>query len=696
MVGRPRVTAGRTGRGSRWARVLPLGLLAPAAVFVWPEASLATPVGPEFQISTGAYTQYVPAVAMDADGDFVATWFSIDQDGNGYGVYAQRFDATGTAQGPEFRVNTTTAGDQTAPDVAMDADGDFIVVWHNYDDVMAQRYDAAGVPQGGELRVNTFTQLNQTNPAVAMDAAGNAVVVWSSVFQDGSHYGVYGQRLDVSGAMVGPEFRANEVTAGSQLTPDVDAGPGGNFVVTWTGTDPAAVERDVYARPFSATGDTSGPDIRVNEAVPGTHVDASAVGIAADGSFVVAWHRYVPGAFDADVFARRFSGAGVALGGEIRANGDPAGYQTAADVAVDDEGEFLVTWQDTNGLRIGTQRFGADGSRRGPEFSSGTFVPGQAPQAAAAAVDTDGDAVVAWHQGGDGVGTGIFGQRHDRGFPEVCDGADNDLDGDVDEAVTSTYFEDDDNDGYGSTVSTEACAAPAGHVANSGDADDTDGSVHPGAPELDDGKDNDQDGTTDEGLDGDSDGYTPAFGGDCDDADATVHPGAAEADNGVDDDCDQSTDEGLDGDGDGYTPIADGDADDDDDAVHPGAPELCDGKDNNQDGTTDEGCTRDADGDGLLDIRDPDVVLVAIDALAPASLRTGGTLAAFLDRLDKAEALIVAGRTGDAVKELKSLRKRVDGCNGTSRERADADDWIVDCSDQRTIRSLIDGLITNL
>lgn len=80
----------------------------------------------------------------------------------------------------------------------------------------------------------------------------------------------------------------------------------------------------------------------------------------------------------------------------------------------------------------------------------------------------------------------------------------------------------------------------------------------------------------------------------------------------------------------------------------------------------------------------------AIYALPPASLRTGGTVAAFQDRLDKAETLIVAGRTGDAVKELKSLRKRVDGCNGTSRERVDPDDWIGDCADQHAIRSLID------
>ena len=49
-----------------------------------------------------------PAVAIDADGDFVVTWQSSDQDGDGNGIYAQRYNASGVAQGSEFLVNTFT------------------------------------------------------------------------------------------------------------------------------------------------------------------------------------------------------------------------------------------------------------------------------------------------------------------------------------------------------------------------------------------------------------------------------------------------------------------------------------------------------------------------------------------------------------------------------------------------------------
>ena len=59
---------------------------------------------------------------------------------------------------------------------------------------MARRYDAAGTTQGSEFRVNGYTSHNQDSPAVAMDFSGDFVVAWSSYFQDGSYNGIYAQR----------------------------------------------------------------------------------------------------------------------------------------------------------------------------------------------------------------------------------------------------------------------------------------------------------------------------------------------------------------------------------------------------------------------------------------------------------------------------------------------------------------------
>ena len=88
-------------------------------------------------------------------------------------------------QGGEFRVNTTTSGNQQSPTVAMDDDGDFVVAWASTDPIsgygiFAQRFNAAGVKQGGEFRVSAIAFAAQRDPAIAMDADGDFVVAWAA------------------------------------------------------------------------------------------------------------------------------------------------------------------------------------------------------------------------------------------------------------------------------------------------------------------------------------------------------------------------------------------------------------------------------------------------------------------------------------------------------------------------------------
>ncbi|MFN0030702.1 MAG: MopE-related protein [Flavobacteriales bacterium] len=157
------------------------------------------------------------------------------------------------------------------------------------------------------------------------------------------------------------------------------------------------------------------------------------------------------------------------------------------------------------------------------------------------------------------------------------------------------WFQDLDNDGYGTAGNTAfTCVQPIGYAALSGDCDDGNATIHPGAIEVCNDVDDDCDGQVDEGFDNDNDGFTTCEG-DCDDNNALRFPGAFELCNGVDEDCDGSIDEGFDQDNDGYT-VCEGDCSDLNASVHPGVIEICNNIDDNCNGQVDEGFDTDNDG----------------------------------------------------------------------------------------------------
>jgi hypothetical protein len=321
-----------------------------------------TPAGGEFEVN--AYTtngQGRPAVAMTADGDFVAVWSSDGQDGSLDGIFGQRFDAMGTTVGPEFQVNTHTTGTQRAPAVAVDADGDFVVVWQSVggpgtdpdNTVLGQRFDSTATPQGAEFQVNTYTTSFQGGAAVAMDADGNFVVVWNSdgsAGSDSSEFSVLAQRYDSAGVPQGGEFQVNTYTTARQVRPDVAMDADGNFVVVWDSEGSPGSDDDGYsilAQRYDDTGAAIGGEFQVNTYTTNDQ-EYPAVAGNADGAFVVVWHSDgSPGSDDslASVLGRYFDSTGTAQGAEFQANTFTTGNQWRAAVTMDPEAGFVVVWQ---------------------------------------------------------------------------------------------------------------------------------------------------------------------------------------------------------------------------------------------------------------------------------------------------------------------------------------------------------------
>jgi len=373
----------------------------------------APALGAEFRVNTfTAGSQSAPNIARLANGGFVVVWGSFAQDGSGFGIYGQRYAASGAKVGPEFRVNATTANDQIGPAAAGLSGGGFVVAWTSKDQdgpgygAYAQRFGANGAKVGPEFKVNTFSTGDQGDVAVAALLNNQFVITWSSRNQDGSGFGVYGQRYATSGARSGPEFRVNTFVPDDQgLSAIAQYGANGDFVVTWHSDEQDGDSRGVYAQRFHANGAKIGGEFRVNTLTRGTQ-NSPAVAALEGGGFAIAFGSEFR---SSEVIVQRFSPTGVKVGPEFRANSFTQNDQSLPAVAATERGGFVVAWTSflQDGARYGVygQRFNATGGRVASEFRVNEVTAGD--QALPSVAPWGNGFTIVWQsadQDGDGFG----------------------------------------------------------------------------------------------------------------------------------------------------------------------------------------------------------------------------------------------------------------------------------------------------
>jgi hypothetical protein len=307
-------------------------------------AASGAPLGGEFQVNsftTG--NQRFPTVASDPNGNFVVVWESEGADGDGYGVFGQRFNATGTRLGSEFRVNSYTTTDQRRPAVTVDPSGNFVVVWtsrggggtDNYFTIAGRRYDASGTPLASEFQVNSYTTGDQDRARVAFNRYGEFVVVWISYGgQDGSGSGIFGQFYDPTGTPYGSEFQVNTYTPGHQLVPRVASDEGGSFVVVWASQFADGSGYGIAGQGLDALG-PQGAEFQINSYTTGLQM-SPAIARSPDGDFVVAWYSNGPDGDTFGIFAQKY-------GDIIFEDGFESGDLTRWSSAVTGGGDVTVT-----------------------------------------------------------------------------------------------------------------------------------------------------------------------------------------------------------------------------------------------------------------------------------------------------------------------------------------------------------------
>ncbi|GAB1584220.1 hypothetical protein PPNSA23_41630 [Phyllobacterium phragmitis] len=371
-----------------------------------------------------------PSVTALNDGGWLVTWQSSGQDGSGYGVYQQRYDASGNKIGDERQVNTRITGDQSMPSVTALENGGWVVTWQSYGHdgsgwgVFQQQYNSAGDKVGIELRVNLYTLYDQSNPSVTGLSDGGWVVTWQSNVEDGSVYGIYQQRFSADGKRIGPETWVNTYDANEQSRPSVTALDDGGWVVSWQSQVQDGSGFGIYQKRYNADGSPVEPghahiDVEDQQANTYTMYDQQYSSITAlgDGGWVVTWQSLNQDGSSYGIYQQRYDSNGNTVGIETRVNTYTISEQSKSSVTALGDGGWLVTWQslsqDGSGYGVYQQRYDANGNTVGDEQLVNTQTLNNQDNPSVTALD-DGGWLVTWQSlSQDGSGYGIYQQRYD-------------------------------------------------------------------------------------------------------------------------------------------------------------------------------------------------------------------------------------------------------------------------------------------
>ena len=330
--------------------------------------------GSEFRLNSySEEDEYDPDVAALSNGGFVAVWYASEFDDNDKVIVGQRFNAAGKQVGKDTMLNQYITGTQENPAVAGLQNGGFVAVWNGAGQSDSQGaymrlFSASGNALGDDIRVNAVIDGQQDNADVVQLAGGDIIVTWASKDQDGSGYGIYARLFSDDGTPQDSEFQVNTYWHSNQLGPRVAALTAGGFVVSWYGEDSNDSD-GVFARRYDVIGTPDGDQFVVNSTLPQKQ-HFPCLGTLPDDAFLAAWQSDQQDGDSWGIYHRRFDTADNPFAGDAKANFQGSKKQEFPDCAGFSDGTFVIVWQSENqdgdGRGIFHQRFAAEGYRLYP------------------------------------------------------------------------------------------------------------------------------------------------------------------------------------------------------------------------------------------------------------------------------------------------------------------------------------------
>lgn len=372
-----------------------------------------TALASNFRVSQGSGFKGNPAIATDSTGNFVITW-DDDRDFARSQIYARRFAGDGTPLSDNFRVGDDLTRGHLFPAIAADADGNFVIAWLTLHDgkegIVAQRYASDGSKSGGNFKVNDDDgSVDKLTVSAAMDAEGNFLISWRD--ERNGHDDIHAQYFTHNGSAQGSNFRVNDDAGEArQLSPASITTGVGKFVVAWT--DRRNQTSDIYAQRFEQGSIAVGDNFKINDDFGSAEQSLPAMTLDSNGNFVIAWADRRNG--DVDSYAQRYSSDGTALGVNFKVNDGPgSSFLLPPDIASDDNGNFVITWLHHRfpTSTIYAQRYASDGTASGSNFRVNDALDSERRFSPAVASDVNGHFIITWRDEREGSGD-IYAQRY--------------------------------------------------------------------------------------------------------------------------------------------------------------------------------------------------------------------------------------------------------------------------------------------
>lgn len=232
-----------------------------------------------------------------------------------------------------------------------------------------------------EYIVNTYKDSTQRDPQIARDSQGNYVIVWTSLNQISvsSADEIYLQKFNSQDQLVGTEELVNTVTDKNQERPAIAMNGSGTFVIVWASFSDYTSIYDIKARLYKNNLPV-GNEFLVNTTTLHSQTNPD-VTIDNNGNFVITWDSWYQDGSNKGVYAQRFDVNGTKVGSEFQVNTTTLNSQQRPAIKSFANGSFLITWeswkQDSaspSGYGVYGKIFNSNGDVVKDEFALNTYV----------------------------------------------------------------------------------------------------------------------------------------------------------------------------------------------------------------------------------------------------------------------------------------------------------------------------------